>query len=272
MLLNSQRGLFHDPTIHIREIAEQLRQQNRQITDENFNLRAILSSMVEGVLITDHALRIRLINEPLHRMFAIVQSPIQRTVMEVFGQHELQNIIAKTLADGHPHHIELTRKIPGTEGDFTTKHLAVHAAPLQPRPGGRIPGAVVVFHDVTEVRNLETIRQEFVANVSHEFRTPLAVITGTVETLLDGALDDRPVAENFLQVMQRNGERLNLLIADLLSISRMEHRSPSLDLRECALPDLEKLYLAVQKDRPLHLLKMLLLTLFHMIQLKLFNN
>lgn len=237
--LNSPQGVFHDTAIHVRKISEQLRQLDRQITDEGFNLRAILSSMIEGVLITDHALRIRLVNEPLHRMFAIGQSPIQRTVMEVFGQHELQQIIGRALEDGHPHEIELTRSVPNPHGEgLSSRHLHVHACPLQPRSGGRIPGAVVVFHDVTEVRNLEGVRREFVANVSHEFRTPLAVITGTVETLLDGALDDRPAAENFLLLMQRNGDRLKLLIADLLQISRMEHRSPELELREIELPEL----------------------------------
>jgi len=239
VLLNSPKGIFRDPTIHIRKISEQLRQLDRQITDEGFDLRAILSSMIEGVLITDHALRIRLVNEPLHRMFAITQSPLERTVMEVFGQHELQQVIERALDDGHPHHIELTRSVANPQGgEPSLRHLQVHASPLQPRPSGRIPGAVVVFHDVTEVRNLEGVRRDFVANVSHEFRTPLAVITGTVETLLDGALDDRPVAENFLLIMQRNGERLKLLIADLLHISRLEHRSPDLELREIELTDL----------------------------------
>lgn len=239
VLLDTSRGLFRDTTIHVRKLSEQLRQLDRQITKEEFNLRAILSSMTEGVLITDRTLRIRLVNEPLHQMFAIVQSPLHRTVMEVFGQHELQQVIERALADGHPHHVELTRSVPeAPDGSLALRHLQIHASPLQPRPDGRIPGAVVVFHDVTDIRNLERVRREFVANVSHEFRTPLAVITGTVETLLDGAWEDRPTAEKFLQVMQRNGERLNLLITDLLNLSRLEHRSPSLDLQKVELPSL----------------------------------
>ncbi len=98
-------------------------------------------------------------------------------------------------------------------------------------------GVVVVFHDITEVKNLEAIRREFVANVSHEFRTPLAIINGYIETLLDGALEDRAMAERFLKVMDKNGKRLNLLIEDLMTISRMEARSPHLEIQEANLRD-----------------------------------
>jgi two-component system phosphate regulon sensor histidine kinase PhoR len=86
---------------------------------------------------------------------------------------------------------------------------------------------------VTEVRTLEAVRREFVANVSHEFRTPLSIIKGYVETLLDGALDDRPMAVRSLEVIQKHGDRLALLINDLLTVSRMEHRA--LDLKYCLI-------------------------------------
>jgi two-component system phosphate regulon sensor histidine kinase PhoR len=104
-------------------------------------------------------------------------------------------------------------------------------AGLNPKSNARPMAALVVFHDVTKVKSLEAMRREFLANVSHEFRTPLAIINGYIETLLDGALDDRQMAVKSLRTMQRNGRRLNLLIEDLLTVSRIEERAESLEFR-----------------------------------------
>jgi two-component system phosphate regulon sensor histidine kinase PhoR len=87
-----------------------------------------------------------------------------------------------------------------------------------------------VLHDVTELRRLENVRREFVANVSHELKTPVTAIKGFVETLRDGALDDRPQAERFLDIVARHAERLQAIIEDLLSLSRLEQEEGALDL------------------------------------------
>jgi two-component system, OmpR family, phosphate regulon sensor histidine kinase PhoR len=94
---------------------------------------------------------------------------------------------------------------------------------------------VLVFHDLTRVKQLESARQEFVANVSHELRTPLSLIKGYVETLLDGARDNPEVATRFLQTIDRNAERLRLLIEDLLTISELESGRVKLNLRDLPL-------------------------------------
>ncbi|GAT32116.1 two-component system, OmpR family [Terrimicrobium sacchariphilum] len=223
VLLRSRLGVFREIAANVRRISELLQQLDRQVADEGFSLRAILSSMVEGVLIVDRSLRVRLCNDPLQRMFDLRQSPVNRSVMEVFRSHQLQNAIEQTLTSGQ------SRQISITFGGTT--HFDIHVGGLSPRGQGRPPGAVIVFHDVTKVRNLESVRREFVANVSHEFRTPLAIINGYIETLLDGALDDRPMAEKSLKVMYKNGQRLTLLIEDLMTISKMEHRSAMLEFR-----------------------------------------
>lgn len=237
LLLNSRQSVFAGTAGHVRKISELLQQLDQQITDEGFSLRAILSSMVEGVLITDRAQRIRLVNEPLHLMFDLTQSPVGRTVIEVFRNHQLQQAIEQALTDGRPRRIEISLQSSGP-GGYATKHLEVYAGGLNPKSRNRPLGAVVVFHDISAVKSLEAVRREFVANVSHEFRTPLAIINGYTETLLDGALDDRPMAEKSLRVMQKNGQRLNLLIEDLLTISRMEHRSPRVDFQSTHLPEI----------------------------------
>lgn len=237
VLLKSRHGMFHNTITEVRKISELLQHYERQVTDEGFSLRAILSSMVEGVLITDRAGRVRLVNEPLQRMFGLKNSPINRTVMEVFRHHELQNAIEQVLRDGESRQVEMAMQT-SSGGRYATRHFEIHAGGLNPRPHALPLGAVVVFHDISDVKELEAVRREFVANVSHEFRTPLAIINGYVETLLDGAIDDRPMAEKFLNVMQKNGQRLNLLIEDLMTISRLEHRARQLDLQPVNLREI----------------------------------
>jgi len=193
--------------------------------------------MVEGVVITDRAQRIRLVNESFQRMFELTQSPVNRTVIEVFFNHELQQAVEQTLFDGIARTIEITLQVPAREG-YTTKHIEVYASGLNPGPKSRPLGAVIVFHNVTALKSLEAIRREFVANVSHEFRTPLAIINGYIETLLDGAVEDRATTEAWLKVMAKNGRRLSLLIEDLLTLSHLEYRSPQLDFQNVNLPEL----------------------------------
>jgi two-component system, OmpR family, phosphate regulon sensor histidine kinase PhoR len=237
VLLSSRKGVFQETANDVRRISELLQQLDQQITDEGFSLKAILSSMVEGVVITDRAQRIRLVNESLQHMFELTHSPVNRTVIEVFFSHKLQQAVEKTLFDGVPRKIEISLDTPAQEG-YTTKHLEVSASGLNPRPKTRPLGAVIVFHDITAVKNLEAARREFVANVSHEFRTPLAIINGYLETLLDGAMDDRATTEAWLKTMANNGRRLTLLIEDLLTLSHLEYRSHQLDFQNTNLPEL----------------------------------
>ncbi|HEY5742473.1 MAG TPA: ATP-binding protein [Terrimicrobiaceae bacterium] len=236
VLLSSRHGLFRETSLHVRRISELLQQLDQQIAAEEFSLNAILSSMVEGVIITDRTQRIRLANESLQRMLDLPQSPVNRTVIEVFFHSELQKAVEKTLFDGVARTIELTLQVPSREG-YASKHIEVYAAGLNPGPKSRPLGAVIVFHDVSAVKSLEAIRREFVANVSHEFRTPLSIINGYLETLLDGALEDKATTEAWLKVMAKNGHRLSLLIEDLLTLSQLEHPSPQLDFQNVNLSE-----------------------------------
>ena len=237
-MLSDRPGFFKESTSHVRKIAERLKQFDRQVIDEEFNLRAILSSMVEGVLIVDRSQRIRLANDAVIGLFDLTISPINRTVIEVFRKHELQHALEAALLRGAPQKLELV--IEGSSGnrDSSTKHFDVHVAGLNHKPNFLPVAVIIVFHDVTTIRGLEAVRREFVANVSHEFRTPLAIIAGYLETLLDGALDDRDMAEHSLEVMHKNTRRLSLLIDDLLSISRLEDRAKLLDFRPNDLRDI----------------------------------
>ncbi len=236
-IIRSGRPIFREIAKDLHKISDQLRDQRQQLVEEGFSLRAILSSMVEGILIVDQGLRVRLANEALYAMFDLTRSPINRTVMEVFHEHRLLTGVERSIAECRPLNLEFQIDSRNST-DQTTRYFRVNVAPLLPAGGASPVGALIVFNDVTEVRTLETVRREFVANVSHEFRTPLSIITGYVETLLDGAIDDRAMAVRSLGVIQKHGERLTLLIDDLLTISRMENQSVELDRRDSNLAEI----------------------------------
>jgi two-component system, OmpR family, phosphate regulon sensor histidine kinase PhoR len=226
------------------ELASRYREISRRIADEDSSLRAILSGMIEGVLIADRNLRIRLTNDRLRQMFMLPKSPVDRTVMEVFRNHLLHQIIQQTLETDEPRSVELQSEI--REGNqFNLKHFQVTSISLRPRDRESLTGALVIFHDISQIRSLEAIRKEFVANVSHELRTPLSIITGYLETLIEGG-GDPETNVRFLKTMHKHAQRLNILIEDLLSLSQLESRRVSLnfepvELRECIQRVIERL-------------------------------
>ena len=132
--------------------------------------------------------------------------------------------------DSHKRVLDFELRLPGPN----ERWLEINAAAIF-NGHGRRHGTVLVFHDLTRLKQLESARQEFVANVSHELRTPLSLIKGYVETLLDGAQNNPEVASKFLQTIDRNAERLRLLIEDLLTISELESGRVRLTLQAVAL-------------------------------------
>lgn len=210
-------------------LADRLREMDRQLHDEAVNLQAILGGLSEGVLIVDRAHKIRLANDGLRRMFDLPASPLNRTLLEVFRHHTVQQAILEALDGGPSRTRSLTLATRQEDGRYLEKHFDLTAAGLRPRGAERPGGAIAVFHDVSRLKALEGVRRDFVANVSHELRTPLSIIHGYLETLLeeDAALlrTDPATARRFLQTMSKHGERLNLLVEDLLTISQLENGS-----------------------------------------------
>jgi two-component system phosphate regulon sensor histidine kinase PhoR len=147
--------------------------------------------------------------------------------------HELAALVERVEGDGQVLDYEL--KLP----ELSERWLQVNAAVISNSAGER-EGIILVFHDLTRLKQLERAREEFVANVSHELRTPLSLIKGYVETLLDGARNNPEVAERFLKTIERNAQRLDLLIQDLLAISALESGRIQLELQPlklCPLAD-----------------------------------
>jgi two-component system phosphate regulon sensor histidine kinase PhoR len=141
-------------------------------------------------------------------------------------QRSLQEVVQRALGDPSFHRQELTWHGPGP------RSLAVQVGRF---PGSPPRGIVLVFHDTSDLRRLERLRQEFVANVSHELKTPLSVITACVETLIDGAVDDQENRGRFLERIAEQAERLHNLILDLLSLARIESETEAFAMQAVSL-------------------------------------
>ncbi|PIQ88615.1 MAG: hypothetical protein COV72_07325 [Candidatus Omnitrophica bacterium CG11_big_fil_rev_8_21_14_0_20_42_13] len=200
------------------EIEQELRscqEQSEQFKRENFLIRNIIKSMIEGVIILDKDSRIISLNPSLGGIFNISQGQAKgRFFLEAVPNNDIFEVITRVLKDGASVSKELSLHWP-VEGVFF-----INASPIS--EGGIISGCLVVLHDITELKKLEKIRSDFVANVSHEIKTPLTSIKGSVETLLEGALEDKENARSFLKIIQRHTDRLDNLVNDLLSLSSLE--------------------------------------------------
>jgi two-component system phosphate regulon sensor histidine kinase PhoR len=200
----------------VNRMAEQLDERIRTILSQQHEQEAMLSSMEEGVLAIDRGGTILSLNETCAALLdGDVDRLRGRTVYEVIRKPDLLRFVESTLASGAPVDAEL--RIRGPQDRW----LIAHGTALHDAPRGRI-GVLIVLHDVTRLRHLETVRRDFVANVSHELRTPVTSLKGFVETLLDGALEDQENAARFLGIMLRQVNRLDAIIGDLLSLSRIE--------------------------------------------------
>jgi two-component system phosphate regulon sensor histidine kinase PhoR len=206
-------------------MSERLAAQFAQLEEDRQQLRAILSGMVEGVVALDANQRVLFANERAVELFeaASARAVVGRKLWEVIRQRALLDLVERAVAEDQPVQEELTWN--GRD----ERTFNVHVARLQ----GRIAkGAVLVMHDTTDLRRLERVRQEFVANVSHELKTPLSVIQACVETLLDGAVEDPQHRGSFLQSIATQGNRLHALILDLLSLARIESGGEAFHLQE----------------------------------------
>ncbi|MBA4189241.1 MAG: PAS domain-containing sensor histidine kinase [Planctomycetaceae bacterium] len=190
-------------------------------------LRAILSGMVEGVIAIDEGRRVLFANDRAGKLLGFVpDQAVKQLICEAIPEQPFREIVEKGLAASEPHREELEWKGP------PVRNLAIYISRF---PGHGMPGAVIVVHDTSELRQVEKLRQDFVANVSHELKTPLAVIKSSTETLIDGAAEDPESREMFLTQITREADRLEELIQDLLSLARIESGNLGLEPMTLAL-------------------------------------
>jgi len=200
----------------LNQMALQLEERTHTIGRKGHEQEAILASMVEGVLAVDSDERVISINRAAAELIGVSASAaIGRNLQEVVRNADLRRFA--TWARTSDHAVEDDLLLRGEE----ERVLQIRGAALRDVRGRSI-GAVIVLHDVTNYRHLENIRRDFVANVSHELKTPIASIKGFVETLLDGASQNPQDAERFLRIVAKQADRLNSIIEDLLSLAKIE--------------------------------------------------
>ena len=198
----------------LNHMTEELRSKIEELSEDRAQLLAMLTSMVEGVMVLDSKGRILQVNPAWERMFGATRTEARgRQSSEVFAPPKLNDLVSAVLTSR-----------AGQEAEILLANgrcLNVEASVA----GGEQDNeacAVLVFHDITELRRLEHIRKDFVANVSHELRTPLTSIKGYVEALLDGGKDDPETSVRFLDIILKQSDRLNLILEDLLQLSKIE--------------------------------------------------
>jgi two-component system phosphate regulon sensor histidine kinase PhoR len=212
------------------DMKECLAEQFAELENDRQQLRTILFGMQEGVIALDGEERILFANQRAAVLLGFqTQSAVGRKLWEIVRQRTIYDMVRRVLGGEAACQGEMETEAP------EARFLLIRGVRL---PGPGIRGAVLVLHDATELRRLERVRQEFVANVSHELKTPLAVIKACVETLADGAVEDEKNRGGFLQQIAEQADHLHALILDLLSLARIESGSASFEFEPVYLDPL----------------------------------
>ena len=241
LLREGPRDELSDLADSLNLTAARMDREIRMLSGERNRSSAILRSMVEGVAVIDAEERLVFYNRAFSEILSVDAAGAEgRPLIEVVRNSELLSLIRRALRGDEGLQTDITMGITQTQS------FSITAAPvkaLDVSASGRVPegkpsGAVVVLHDVTELRRLERVRQDFVANVSHEFKTPLTAIQGFAETLLAGALDDPENNRRFLEIIRNHATRLARLTNDLLKLARIEAGKLELEFSSVGLLEL----------------------------------
>lgn len=189
---------------------------------------AVLDAMVEGIISVDSHQRVELANPAAGRLFNFRPESAQgRTLLQIVRNEALSEAAQQGISSGEFQRLEI---------NFSGREQSTFNIHVQPLPGTPCPGLVLVMHDITALRRLESHRQEFIANVSHELKTPLTSIRAYTETLRHGGLHDHEASERFLSRIDEQSERLYRLIMDMLSLARIESEPRNLELDSVDVP------------------------------------
>ena len=221
-------GPMQNSLPEIRDLSEALQKTTSQIDDqisalskERAMLSAVLGQMTDGVLIADKSGRVELLNKEAGKLFMVnEEEALGHSIVEVVRHHQLVELWEETRSG--------PAKTINMEMGWLHKYLQVVGIPL----GEELPGrSMLLFQDLTQTHRLETIRRDFVSNISHELRTPMAGLKAISETLLDGALEDPTVSRNFVLRMDSEVDNLTQMVNELLELSRIESGRSNFDFQ-----------------------------------------
>jgi two-component system phosphate regulon sensor histidine kinase PhoR len=231
----------------LNEMAAQLDARIQTIVGQHSQLQAVFASMVEGVITVDTEERILDVNQSGAKLLNVDPEKVRgKSILLAVRNTHLQNFVKNALACGTPLEGEFSSRL-GADGK--EKYFYAHGARLQDGQG-HITGALIVINDVTNIRRLESIRRDFVANVSHELKTPITSIEGFAETLLDGALEEPEDARRFVEIINKQASRLHAIVEDLLALSRVEQEAKREEILLQELPVVDVLQSAILTCKP----------------------
>ncbi|MFC6332590.1 two-component system histidine kinase PnpS [Paenibacillus septentrionalis] len=203
----------------INAMADSLQIQMGRIRQNENHLQSVLSNMINGIVMMDASGSILIMNERAEQILGISAAKlIGRHYREMKQQYELSQLIVEGYESRRHIHEEVTFYYP------EERLLELNLVPIYQGNSSDFGGILLVLQDVSAIRRLERMRSEFVANVSHELKTPIAAVKGFAETLLGGAVKDEETSKAFLQIIYDESERLNRLIGDILELSKIESR------------------------------------------------
>lgn len=211
-------------------LAGRLKETLAAISDERNKLETIMAFMADGLIAVGRDGRIIMVNQAAGRMFGIVPGEsLGLRPDQLWPRSGFALALQAAMAEG----TTASLQVHTPDGE---RILQAHITPLRER--GSAAGAVAVLHDITELQRIETMRREFVANVSHELKTPLTTVKSYVETLLDGAAEDPELLHRFLTVIEGETDRMVRLVRDLLHLSQMDQGTVHWDIQPYQLPTL----------------------------------
>ena len=238
-LLPSTRDEVGKLTVMFNWMAEQLQEQVGSLSSQRRRLAAILEHMADGMIITDEQGQVQMINRAAARLLRSTQNAaLGRSFAQVVRDHQLVQVWQQCNQWDE-------EQIATIEIDRHSLFVRVVVTPLHER-GSR--SCLTILQDLTQIRRLESVRRDFIVNISHEIRTPLASLKSLVDTLRDGAIDDPPAAQRFLDRMDTEMDELTQMVEELIELSRIESGRVPFHMTPASVTDL--VLLPVERLRP----------------------
>ncbi len=234
-------GEFDEIARNLNNMSLELKKIIETGEEEKKRLKVILKSVPDALLIID-AKGVVLHASTATREIFSEEVFSGRPYIEIVRNYEfssLMNAVHQSLESGSAEIVI---------DDPEEKHLLVRVSPVFYRET-ELSGYIAIFHNITQIKKLEQVRKDFVANVSHEIKTPITSITGFADTLLDGAIDDRENAMKFLRTIKSNSERINRLVDDLMTISKIELGVIRVEKNQVVMQDIAEHLMTVFRDR-----------------------
>ena len=195
------------------QMSTRLSEMIERLTDDRTRLSSILDNIADGVIMTDDEGNIIIANKATRTLFRVDNKKLLgKSLIENLYDHEIGELWINCLETGDEQAVQF-------ESNYYKRYVQAIAVPIN---GDKPRGVLLLFQDLTELRNLQTMRRELIGNISHDFRTPLAGIKAMVETLRDGAIDDKTVASDFLLRIENEVDRITQMVVELTELSRIE--------------------------------------------------